>query len=174
MVATLERRSHAASGPGSPSVADTSGVLPGKGAGPVPGTSGGMPSPPEVDIDMDRYSARRGLHRLELRFAALAIGCMATGCYPKVAPPPGALSANGAASASTRWPGVTAESLAHGRELFLANCNRCHGYPDLAAIGDDHWPGIVEKMGKKADLGPEDRAAVLHFVLASRSEQGAR
>jgi mono/diheme cytochrome c family protein len=99
---------------------------------------------------------------------------MVTGCYPKVAPPPGALSASGAASASARWPGVTADSLSHGREVFVASCNACHGYPDLTAIADERWPGILEKMAKKAGLGPEDRDAVLHFVLASRSEQGAR
>ncbi|HEX4449171.1 MAG TPA: hypothetical protein VH044_20675, partial [Polyangiaceae bacterium] len=84
------------------------------------------------------------------------------------------LSASGAASASARWPGVTADSLSHGREVFVASCNACHGYPDLTAIADERWPGILEKMAKKAGLGPEDRDAVLHFVLASRSEQGAR
>jgi len=118
--------------------------------------------------------SRRGLHRLVLRSALVAVSFVAAGCYPKVAPPPGALSASDATSASTRWPGVTPDSLAHGRELFLANCNACHGYPDLAAIGDDRWPGILEKMAKKANLGADDRDAVLHFVLASRSEQGAR
>jgi hypothetical protein len=122
---------------------------------------------------MNCYSAgsRRGLLRIAL---LVAVGLVMGGCYPKVAPPPGAVSASGAASASTRWPGVTADALAHGREVFLANCNACHGYPDLTAIADDRWPGILEKMAKKANLGPDDRDAILHFVLASRSEQGAR
>jgi hypothetical protein len=127
-------------------------------------------------IDMDRYSAGlpREPHRVVLRVALVAIGLIEAGCYPKVAAPPGVLSASSVASASTRWPGVTVSSLSHGRDLFLANCNACHGYPDLAAISDERWPGIIEKMAKKAGLGAEDGDAVLHFVLASRSEQGAR
>jgi mono/diheme cytochrome c family protein len=125
---------------------------------------------------MDRYSAgsRRGLHRIVLPVALVTVGFLEADCYPKVAPPPGALSSNSVASASTRWPGVTVSSLSHGRDLFLANCNACHGYPDLAAISEERWPDIVEKMAKKISLSTEDRDAVLHFVLASRSEQGAR
>lgn len=130
----------------------------------------------EVDIEIDRYSAgpRRALHRFLLRVALVVIGFAAAGCYPKVAPPPGALSARSVASASERWPGVTVSSLSRGRDLFLAHCNACHGYPDLAAISDERWPDILEKMAKKAGLGTEDRDAVLHFVLASRSDPGAR
>lgn len=108
------------------------------------------------------------------RVALVTVGLLEAGCYPKVAAPPGALSANAVASASTRWPGVTVSSLSHGRELFLAHCNACHGYPDLAAISDERWPGILEKMARKAGLGAEDRDAVLHFVLAARAEQGAQ
>src|SRR5580704_4570465 len=117
---------------------------------------------------------RRGLHRIMLRVALCAIGFVEAGCYPRVAPPPGALSANSVTSASMRWPGVTADSLSRGHDLFLANCNGCHGYPDLAAIPDERWPNIVEKMARKSHLGAEERDAVLHFVLASRSEQAGR
>jgi hypothetical protein len=141
---------------------------------PTRGTSDDLLSRAEIDIDMDRYSAGSGLPRIVLRVAVVAIGFFAGGCYPKVAPPPGALSADSVASASRRWPGVTDSSLSHGRDLFVAHCNVCHGYPDVAAISDDRWPGIIEKMAKKAHLNTEDGDAVLHFVLASRSEQGAR
>jgi mono/diheme cytochrome c family protein len=124
---------------------------------------------------MNRCSAGsyRG-HRIALLVALVAVGSTEAGCYPKVAAPPGALSADSAASASKRWPGVTVSSLSRGHELFLAHCNACHGYPDLAAIADERWPGIIEKMAKKAGLDTQDGDAVLHFVLASRSEQGAR
>lgn len=138
------------------------------------GTSDDVRSSAEVDIDMDRYSAASGLHRIVLRVALVAIGFVGAGCYPKVAPPPGALSVDSVASASRRWPGVTDRSLSHGRDLFVANCNACHGYPDVTAISEERLPGILEKMAKKAHLNPDDRDAVLHFVLASRSEQGAR
>jgi mono/diheme cytochrome c family protein len=109
-----------------------------------------------------------------LPIALLAIGFMEAGCYPKVAPPPGALSPSSVNSASSRWPGVSASSLSRGHDLFLANCDQCHGYPDLVAIADERWPHIVEKMGDKAHLSAEEKDAVLHFVLASRSEQAPR
>ncbi len=109
-----------------------------------------------------------------LALVLVTVPFMGSGCYPKVAPPPVALSANSVASAATRWPGVTAGSLSTGHDLFLANCDVCHGYPDLTAIPDARWPNILEKMAKKSHLGAEERDAILHFVLASRWEQGAR
>jgi mono/diheme cytochrome c family protein len=113
-------------------------------------------------------------HREVLRVALFAVGLMGAGCYPKAASAPAALSATAVASASMRWPGVTESLLSAGRDLFLANCNRCHGYPDLAAIPDDRWPPILEKMAQKSHLGGEERDEVLHYVLAVRSEQAAR
>ena len=106
-------------------------------------------------------------------FTALALS--ATGCfwYPKGAAAPPPISAGGVSAASARWPGTTTESLAAGRDLFLAKCNNCHDYPDLASVSEDKWPGTIEKMGKKADLGNEQREQVLHFVLAARSEGSA-
>ena len=113
-------------------------------------------------------------HRRVIGVALFAVGLVGAGCYPKAGSAPAALSANAVASASARWPGVTESSLSAGRGLFLAKCNGCHGYPDLAAIPDDRWPSILEKMAKKSRLGAEERDEVLHYVLAARSEQAAR
>src|ERR1700677_4691971 len=88
------------------------------------------------------------LDRVMLPAVLVAVAFMGASCYPKVAPPPVALSANSIASASMRWPGVTAGSLATGHGLFVANCDVCHGYPDLTAIPDERWPNILEKMAK--------------------------
>jgi cytochrome c5 len=92
------------------------------------------------------------------------------GCYPKAGPAPEPLSPAAVNTASTRWPGVTAASLAAGRDLFLARCNGCHGYPEASSIADERWPHIMDKMGPKAGLTPERTANVLHFLLASRTE----
>jgi hypothetical protein len=119
-------------------------------------------------------NARLPLRRIVWPIALLAVGLMEVGCYPRVGPPPVALSANSVTAASSRWPGVTASSLSRGHDLFLANCDQCHGYPDLTAIAEERWPGILEKMGDKAHLSAEEKDAVLHFVLASRSEQAPR
>ena len=90
------------------------------------------------------------------------------GCYPKAGPPPGSVSPNSVTWAEKQWPGATAESLAAGRESFLAKCNGCHSYPDRNAIADEKWPSIIERMGKKADLDDKKREELLHYVLASR------
>jgi hypothetical protein len=97
-----------------------------------------------------------------------------TGCYPKAGPPPAMLSQSSVAAASTRWPGVTAGALAAGHDLFLAKCNGCHDYPDLAAIAEERWPGILDKMAQKSHLDAGERDEVLHYVLAARSEQPVR
>jgi hypothetical protein len=115
------------------------------------------------------------LARVALLAAIGILGAGGAGCYPKGAQAPGALSARGVAWAATRWPGATEGSLSTGRDHFLSKCNGCHAYPDLAAVPEGRWPEILEDMAKKSHLGPEERDAVLHFVLAARSEQvGAR
>jgi hypothetical protein len=104
----------------------------------------------------------------------LLVAGFVSGCYPKAGPAPGPVSADGVQRAYTRWPGVTAESLTAGHDLFISNCNKCHDYPDLTAIDEDKWPGIVKRMGNKADLAPPQIDLVLHFILAARSEQPAK
>ncbi len=110
------------------------------------------------------------MRKLSSHLAVFVAVAAFAGCYPKAGPPPGAPSANAVTWASTRWPGVTAESLAHGRDLFVGKCHECHESPDLTAIADDRWPHIVKRMGDKAHLSTEDSDAVLHFILTSRSE----
>lgn len=84
------------------------------------------------------------------------------------------LSRGSVAAATERWPGVTASALAAGHDLFLAKCNGCHDYPDLAEIDEERWPGILDKMAKKSHLDAGERDEVLHYVLAARSEQTVR
>jgi hypothetical protein len=106
--------------------------------------------------------------------AALAVAVLCAGCFPKTAAAPPALSAGSVAKASARWKDGTAEALSMGHDRFVAKCNGCHGYPDLPAIADERWPAIVERMANKAHLGPEERDAILHYILASRQEQAGR
>jgi hypothetical protein len=106
--------------------------------------------------------------RLTVASALLACASLFTACYPKSADAPGAISPTSVSWASEKWPGVTEASLVSGREAFLAKCNGCHGYPDLAAISDDEWPSIVERMGGKSDLDAAKTKDVLHYVLAAK------
>jgi cytochrome c5 len=100
------------------------------------------------------------------------VSLFAAGCgFPKTstAPPP-PLSPNEATAASARWPEATPDHLATGRALFVARCNGCHGYPDLAAVPEERWPGIVKEMTPKAKLSAAEGDDVLHFVLAARGK----
>lgn len=106
--------------------------------------------------------------KLVLRLTLLAAGLFAAGCYPKAGPAPGALSNNSVTWAQAKWPGETAESLGVGKDAFMAKCNGCHGYPDLAEIADEKWPAIVDRMAGKSDLDEKKEEAVLHYILAAK------
>ena len=86
----------------------------------------------------------------------------------RVAPQP--LASERLEFARDRFPEATPESLEQGRQTLVASCNKCHGYPDLAQYADARWPKIIERMGAKAKLTPEESTRVLQFVLTARSE----
>jgi hypothetical protein len=95
----------------------------------------------------------------------LAAGCAS----PRTAAAPGPISPDAVAVAKAHWPDATAESLEEGRGLFLNSCNRCHGYPDRSAYSEEKWPGILQVMGKRAKLTPEQTDQVLRFIIATRT-----
>ncbi len=94
--------------------------------------------------------------------------------YPKTGTVPGPVTPAAEATAATRWPGTTPEALRNGRELFTAKCDDCHGHPDITAIADDRWPGILGRMGKKAKLTEPQTQDVLRFILAARADTAAK
>ncbi len=88
-------------------------------------------------------------------------------CYPASAPPPQPSPA-GVAWATSNWQGSTDAQIGAGRSLFVAHCNACHGYPDVDKVAEHDWPGIVKRMGHKADLDADQTESVLRFVLTAR------
>jgi hypothetical protein len=111
---------------------------------------------------------------LHVSLLAVASLTLAPACYPKAGPPPAAPTESIVASASARWPGVTAAALSAGHDIFLAHCDECHGYPDISAIADERWPKILDSMARKSHLNADERDEVLHFILSSRSEPATR
>lgn len=91
-----------------------------------------------------------------------------TSCFPKAGAAPGPLTALQTETALARLSGSSPESLEQGRQLFLAQCNGCHDYPDLQAVEAEAWPRIAKRMGKKSDLSPADSELVLLFIQAAR------
>lgn len=94
-----------------------------------------------------------------------------SGCFfPKAGPAPGPLNALALEIAQSRWADSTPESLEKGRQYFLGTCDNCHSYPDLPHYSEEKWPTIIQRMGKKAELTPEETELVLRFILAARTE----
>lgn len=65
-------------------------------------------------------------------------------------------------------PPAADPSHARGRQLFLAKCDQCHGYPAADALGDAAWPTVMRAMGSKSFLTPEESDLVMAYVRASR------
>lgn len=104
-----------------------------------------------------------------VRLALYATAVLSCG-YPKAGTAPGPISPTMLQNATSRWPSATADSLEHGRQLFLAHCNECHDYPDRTAYNDADWQRIIPRMGKKAHLDPADTELVLQFVQTAREK----
>lgn len=96
--------------------------------------------------------------------------CLFACGVPKTAAAPPALSPTAVSLAQVRWPDATPASLASGREIFLAKCNACHGYPDIRAVDESRWPDILRTMAERARIDDAQRESVLRFVTAVRME----
>jgi cytochrome c5 len=97
------------------------------------------------------------------------LGVSACG-FPPAGAVPGPVSAADVTKAQSKWPDATADSLEQGRQLFSSRCTKCHSLPDRGARSDERWPKILDVMGPRADLSPDQTKLVLRFVLATRTE----
>lgn len=95
------------------------------------------------------------------------------GCgFPKtVASPPAPLTDDEITLAQKQSPQSNGDTLNAGRTLYVAKCNGCHGYPDIATIADGEWPEIVKRMAKKSDISSEQEAQVLAFIRAAKDRK---
>jgi cytochrome c2 len=63
----------------------------------------------------------------------------------------------------------TAAQLERGRSLFVHRCIECHTLPPIWKYSRDDWPKIVNDMSHRASLKPQDRDAVVAYILAVRA-----
>ena len=52
-----------------------------------------------------------------------------------------------------------------GKELFLANCGKCHKLYQPSDFSRQKWVAIMKKMQKKAKLTDEETQLVLNYIL---------
>lgn len=111
--------------------------------------------------DVGRMVAGAGLVALAL----VAVACGAAFVTPEVTPELSAVYAE-------QNPGAQEGDLERGRELFMTSCGRggfCHKLPTPASRSAEKWPGIMERMAKRAALNDAEEQDVLRFVLAVRA-----
>jgi mono/diheme cytochrome c family protein len=58
--------------------------------------------------------------------------------------------------------------LERGRHLFVHRCIECHTLPPIWKYSREDWPKIVNDMSHRASLKPDDREAVVAYILAVR------
>jgi cytochrome c2 len=54
-----------------------------------------------------------------------------------------------------------------GRAIYAAKCHSCHRLYAPSRVGPEKWPALMEKMGEKAKLQPEEEKQILDYVLAA-------
>lgn len=75
--------------------------------------------------------------------------------------------------ATDRGTVITLDELARGRRLFASHCIECHVLPPIAKYRADRWPRIVGWMAPRAGLKPDQREAVIAYILAAHRQETA-
>ena len=65
--------------------------------------------------------------------------------------------------------GVTLSILERGREVYLADCTRCHSVEPISRYSKTHWHTIIERMGPLSKLDESGTAALQAYVLAAHT-----
>jgi hypothetical protein len=68
-------------------------------------------------------------------------------------------------AAKVKYPNATMETLKQGHDLYYGTCTRCHGAKDIATRSEENWPGIIDRMSKKAGITDTEKEAVLNYVM---------
>ncbi len=65
---------------------------------------------------------------------------------------------------------VEIATLNSGRSAFVNRCAGCHALPGVNEHTRAQWPDLVAEMAKRSGLNPEQREAVLAYILAAHAE----
>ena len=110
-------------------------------------------------------SAERPIH---LTLAIVIALCFLFGCETANYAPPVTTEMERTASAKKQ---INQSQLEHGRTLFVHRCIECHTLPPMWKYSREDWPQIVNDMAHRASLKPEERAAVIAYILAVRRNE---
>jgi mono/diheme cytochrome c family protein len=54
-----------------------------------------------------------------------------------------------------------------GRALFTQRCIECHTLPPVRRYSREEWPRLVDAMAPRASLRPNERDAIVAYILAA-------
>lgn len=61
----------------------------------------------------------------------------------------------------------TTENIAMGKNIYEANCGKCHDLPNPQSFSDEKWVEIMNWMAPKAKLTDEQKAYAYLYVTNS-------
>ena len=64
---------------------------------------------------------------------------------------------------------VALSVLERGREVYLADCTRCHSVEPISRYSKNHWHTIIKRMGPLSKLDESRTAALQAYVLAAHT-----
>ena len=133
-------------------------------------------------LNSDRASWTLGAERLPVRLGPLGVFpllrparlasillFLVAGCASTMPPP---VTPEMAARNPSKK--LTVEQLEHGRRLFASRCIECHTLPPVNAHAESEWPGLIGWMAKRASLKPDEREAVIAYILAARAQESGK
>ena len=97
---------------------------------------------------------------------AAAAGAAVVGCAtgPRYDPP----AASGPVMEEAARLGYTGEAVAHGRDVYVLRCGRCHSLKRPADYSEEKWDTILPRMSRKAGLDRGEEADVRAYVISAR------
>ena len=105
---------------------------------------------------------------------AVLIALIVTNCAgPPTAPAPEPVDGDLPAARDLGYQSASLADLRQGRELFVANCQRCHDLPDTTHKTPAQWPRVVSVMGDNTDLTDPELVLVRQYLqtMSARAAQ---
>jgi len=62
---------------------------------------------------------------------------------------------------------ITLAQLEHGRQVYLADCTRCHSVEPISRYSAIKWEDIVRRMARESNLNEPTTEALRAYVLAA-------
>jgi mono/diheme cytochrome c family protein len=69
--------------------------------------------------------------------------------------------------AHARSDRADAQTLSHGRALFVSRCLECHTLPSVTKHSPNDWPHFVSRMSGRARLTASERDAIIAYLRAA-------